>query len=56
MGSRQNKEIVNDVRLPKWAENAYEFVFKMKYFLECPLVSKYISHWIDLTFGLNAKK
>ena len=56
LGSRQNKEIVNDVRLPKWAENAYEFVFKMKYFLQSPVVSKYLSHWIDLIFGVYAKK
>ena len=28
----------------------------MKYFLESPLMSKYLHGWIDLIFGQKAKK
>jgi len=30
LGSRQNKDIVNNVALPDWAQDEYEFVFRMR--------------------------
>ena len=46
----------NDVLMPKWAENnPYNFVTKMKYFLESDRVGNKINYWIDLIFGYKQK-
>jgi len=46
----------DDVLMPKWAENnPYNFVTKMKYFLESDRVGNKINEWIDLIFGYKQK-
>ena len=45
----------DDVLMPKWAENnPYNFVTKMKYFLESDRVGNKINNWIDLIFGYKS--
>ena len=46
----------NDVLMPKWADNnPYNFVTKMKYFLESDRVGNKLNEWIDLIFGYKQK-
>lgn len=56
MGLRQNKDIVNNVILPSWASDEYEFVFRMRKCLESGFVTMSLHCWIDLIFGVYAKK
>jgi hypothetical protein len=44
------------VALPVWAKDEYEFVFKMRKFLECEHITTGLHGWIDLIFGVYAKK
>jgi len=46
---------VNDVILPKWAKNCYEFILTNRVALESEITSMNISKWIDLIFGVNRK-
>jgi len=47
---------INDVILPPWSDNdPYEFVLKLKEYLECKDVSSNINKWIDLIFGYKQK-
>jgi hypothetical protein len=46
---------VNDVRLPPWARNAYDFVRINRLALESEHVSQNLHHWIDLIFGFKQK-
>ena len=46
---------INDVILPPWSDNPYEFVFKLKQYLEFEEVSTNINKWIDLIFGFKQK-
>eukprot|EP01080_Neovahlkampfia_damariscottae_P005271 gene5271-8889_t len=51
-GIKQNKEIVNNVRLPKWANDSpEEFIRIHRNALESDYVSEHIHEWIDLIFG-----
>ena len=50
-GKTQQGEVVNDVEIPKWAKDAYDFVRINKEALESEYVSENIHKWIDLVFG-----
>ena len=52
---QQSKKRVDDVRLPKWAHNAHDFVRKHRLALESEHVSANLHHWIDLIFGHKQK-
>jgi hypothetical protein len=54
LGTKQNKEEVDDVRLPGWAKSPEEFVFKMREVLESAEVSRNLHKWIDLVFGYKS--
>jgi hypothetical protein len=56
LGLRQNKDIVHNVALPGWAQDEYEFVFRMRKALESGIVTGSLHQWIDLVFGVYAKK
>lgn len=51
MGETQERMRVSDVELPKWANNAYEFVRINRMALESEFVSCQLHQWIDLIFG-----
>ena len=56
LGIKQNKEIVNDVILPKWANNSSEeFIRINRDALESDYVSDHLNEWIDLIFGYKQK-
>ena len=46
---------VGDVKLPKWARSASEFLKVNRQALESDYVSNEIHHWIDLIFGYKQK-
>ncbi|EAX98401.1 Beige/BEACH domain containing protein [Trichomonas vaginalis G3] len=46
---------INDVELPKWSKNAYEFVYLNRKILESEYVSQHINGWIDLIWGYNSR-
>ena len=48
---QQSKKRVDDVRLPRWAHNAHDFVRKHRLALESEHVSAHLHLWIDLIFG-----
>eukprot|EP01100_Stratorugosa_tubuloviscum_P002777 TRINITY_DN1659_c0_g1_i3.p1 TRINITY_DN1659_c0_g1~~TRINITY_DN1659_c0_g1_i3.p1 ORF type:complete len:346 (+),score=73.74 TRINITY_DN1659_c0_g1_i3:146-1183(+) len=50
-GSKQNGEIVNDVKLPPWATSPEDFININLKALEGDYVSSNIHKWIDLIFG-----
>ncbi|GFO07271.1 neurobeachin-like protein 1, partial [Plakobranchus ocellatus] len=49
------KEPVNDVKLPRWASTAEEFIHKHRQALESEHVSMNLHNWIDLIFGYKQK-
>lgn len=51
LGTRQNGKEVGDVKLPKWAKNAYSFIQIHRQALESDYVSLHLNQWIDLIFG-----
>lgn len=51
LGVTQNAEVINDVKLPLWAKNPYEFTRISKEALESDVVSNNLNKWIDLIFG-----
>ena len=54
--ANMNKLIVNNVELPQWANNdPFEFIIKMKEYLESDEVSANLSDWLDLIFGYKQK-
>ena len=46
---------IDDVELPLWAENPYDFVLKMKDSLESEEISYRLNDWFDLIFGYKQK-
>lgn len=50
-GKTQQGEQVNDVLLPKWAKDSYDFVRINREALESEIVSEQLHKWIDLIFG-----
>lgn len=54
-GIRHDEVIVGDVILPPWAENAKDFVHKMRLALESDYVSQHLHEWIDLIFGCKQR-
>lgn len=56
LGTRQKGCKVNDVKLPRWANNSvYLFIMKHRKALESEYVSRNLHHWIDLIFGVKQK-
>ena len=51
LGVRANGKRVEDVKLPRWADSAADFLRKHRMALESPHVSNNIHKWIDLIFG-----
>ena len=52
LGIRQNKRKMNNVSLPKWANNSeFNFIRYHKKAIESRYVSQNLHHWIDLIFG-----
>ena len=45
---------VHDVKLPEWSKNKFEFISKMKTYLESDKVSETLNNWIDLIFGFKS--
>lgn len=54
-GVLSNGEEVNNVTLPKWSENAYDFINKHKEALESEYISEHLNNWIDLIFGYKQR-
>lgn len=54
-GKKQNGDVVDHVALPPWADNAKDFIAKMRAGLESDYVSSNIHHWIDLIFGYKQR-
>ncbi|KAJ3438053.1 lysosomal-trafficking regulator [Anaeramoeba flamelloides] len=49
---KQNKHFINDVKLPKWANNDIRlFIKKQREILESEVVSQNLNYWIDHIFG-----
>jgi hypothetical protein len=46
---------VDNVKLPDWADNAYEYILRHRAALESSDVSNSIQNWIDLIFGYKQK-
>lgn len=44
-----------NVILPNWADNASDFLKKMRDALESPIVSANLHNWIDLIFGYKQR-
>ena len=56
MGIRQDKTRVNNVILPKWANNSpVKFIKLMREALESTYVSENLHKWIDLIFGYKQR-
>lgn len=54
LGMKQNKKMVNDVKLPKWAKKSVYYFLKLhRKALESAYVSKNLHYWIDLIFGFR---
>jgi factor associated with neutral sphingomyelinase activation len=50
-----NGEKVWDVKLPRWASDARDFLNKMREALESDFVSENLHNWIDLVFGYKQR-
>ena len=51
LGATQEKRVVDDVDLPRWAKNPHDFVRINRAALESEFVSCQLHQWIDLIFG-----
>ena len=55
-GLTQDKVEVDNVILPKWADNnPFLFVAELRKQLESRYVSESINHWIDLIYGYKQR-
>ncbi|KAL7715760.1 Beige/BEACH domain containing protein [Entamoeba marina] len=50
-GYRSSQDIIDNVKLPAWADTPQQFTNIMKEALESEYVSKNINKWVDLIFG-----
>lgn len=48
-------EYFTNIELPKWAKNAYEFVYYNRKALESEYVSQHLHEWIDIIFGYKSR-
>jgi hypothetical protein len=56
LGIREDSNKVNDVILPKWAnDSTAEFIYQNRMALESTYVSSHIHEWIDLIFGYKQR-
>jgi hypothetical protein len=55
LGELQEGGIVDDVILPPWAKDAFEFIRINREALESDYVSEHLHEWIDLIFGCKQK-
>ena len=51
LGKNTNSENVNDVLLPSWSKNIFEYTSILRIALESEIVSKNIHQWLDMFFG-----
>lgn len=51
LGTRTNGKMVDDIKLPNWAQSAEDFLKKHREALEGEQVSMNLHSWIDLIFG-----
>merc|ERR1711991_1291194 len=54
-GSTQAGSKIDDIELPPWAKNAYDFVAKNREALESEYVSQNLHKWIDLIWGYKQR-
>ena len=54
-GVTQKGEVVDAVKLPPWANDAYDFIFQHRLALESDYVSQNLHSWIDLIFGCRQR-
>ncbi|XP_078481604.1 neurobeachin isoform X1 [Ciona intestinalis] len=55
LGKTSDGERVDDIKLPKWAKSADDFVRMNRMALESEIVSCQIHQWIDLIFGFKQR-
>ncbi len=55
LGHTSKNEKIANVKLPGWANDAQDFLKKMREALESPFVSNNLHSWIDLIFGYKQK-
>ncbi|GLI70367.1 hypothetical protein VaNZ11_015146 [Volvox africanus] len=55
LGVRQSGRPVDDVELPPWATDPWDFLAKNRAALESPVVSQQLHNWIDLIFGYKQR-
>ena len=55
LGVRQDGLKVDNVELPPWAVDAYDFVLKHRAALESEHVSAHLHEWVDLIFGYKQR-
>ncbi len=53
MGNSAEGEPIDDVLVPKWAKNPFDFLLKMRAAFESNYVSTHLGDWIDLIFGVK---
>lgn len=46
-------DVMEDLALPTWSVDAYDFVMAHRSMLESDAVSRELHHWIDLNFGVS---
>lgn len=55
LGSTQNGDRVDDVKLPPWARSGRDFIKKNRKALESPICTRKLPRWIDLIFGSKSR-
>lgn len=54
-GTTQNGKKIDNIGLPPWAKDPYDFIIKHRAALESEYVSMNLHHWIDLIFGYKQR-
>lgn len=55
LGVTQKSVVIGDVTLPPWARNPKDFLKKNRNALESDYVTRHLSSWIDLIFGVKSR-